>query len=167
MRAIDLDWSKIPNFSKEEFPDNVLYYMDERIIYALSDIRQKSGCPILPSPVTRAHVRHDNSGSRHSTLNKTRLSDATDFFCAWEDAMEILLAIRNHPDIRGYGIYDSMMISGAPGEKAMFHIDTRPRGIVCWWGKGRDPVNYVYMSPEELKEYLKKFLQKKGIKEED
>ena len=166
MRASSLNWQEMPNFSNTEWPDNVLYYMDERIIYALSDIRQKTGCPIYPSPVARAHVRHDNSGSRHSTLNKTRLSDATDFFCSLENSMEILKAIQNHPDIRGYGIYDSMRFGGKAGEMAMFHIDTRPRGIVCWWGKGRDPVNYIYMSPEELKEYLKSFLSIKLNKED-
>ena len=166
MRASSLNWQEIPNFSMTEWPDNVLYYMDERIIYALSDIRQKSGCPIYPSPVVRAHIRHDNSSSRHSTLTKSRLSDATDFFCSWENSMEILKAIQSHPVIQGYGVYDRMMYNGAPGEMAMFHIDTRPRGIVCWWGKGRDPVNYIYMSPEELQEYLKSFLSIKLNKED-
>lgn len=161
MRAIDLDWSKIPNFSTIEWPDNVLYYMDERVIYALSDIRQKSGCPIYPSPVARAHVRHDNSGSRHSTLNMSRLADATDFFCDWNGAADVLQAIIAHPDIRGYGIYDSMKFGGAAGEKAMFHIDTRPRGDVCWWGQGREPVQYIYMQPSELQKYLKDFLKRR------
>lgn len=159
MRASDLNWDRIPNFSPAEWPEGVLEYMDDRIIYALSDVREESRCPIWPSTDPEAHVRHSTSDSRHSTLLKHRLVDATDFFSRWQDAQTILKAILQNDAIGGIGIYDAMKFDGPPGELAMFHIDCRPVDLVCWWGEGRNPVNYIYMNPKELKEKLKNFLE--------
>ncbi len=156
MRASQLDWSKIDKFSPGEWPDGVLEYMDDRIIYALRDIRVKSGCTMWPSPVYGAHVRHDK-GNRHNTLQRTRLADATDFFTTWKDAEAVLETILLFPNvIKGFGVYDSMKFkTDIVGEYCMFHIDTRPVGPVCWWGQGREPVIYVYMQPFELLDRLK------------
>lgn len=151
MRASELDFSKIRWFSRSEWPKGTLFRMDERILLGLFDIREIADSEMHPSPVYQAHVRNETSSSRHSLLQGERLSDATDFFCRWEDSPQIARAIIDHRDLRGYGFYTDMRYSRESSTRyGMFHIDTRPRGPVCWIGEGREPVRYVYLTPSQL-----------------
>lgn len=157
--ALSLNWSKdvTSRITQSEFPAGVLEHMNANVIIALSDIRTEVGRPLFPSPVAGAHVRHTNTGSRHSTRNGQRLSDATDFFVAWEDAWAYLEAIERHPNINGVGIYTDMLFRAGPeGTWAMFHIDTRPADQKLDWVGWRETRNhsmkYVYKQ-QRLAEY--------------
>ena len=136
INALSLDWDKeiTPRIRQHEFPAGVLEHMDANVILALSDIRTEVGRPLLPSPVFGAHVRHSVTGSRHSTRDGQRLSDATDFFVAWEDAWAYLETAERHPNINGIGIYTDMLFRDGPeGTWAMIHIDCRPENLKADW----------------------------------
>lgn len=142
--AAELDWqaSVTENLQPNEWPDDVLGYMTAGVILELSDLREQVGAPVWPSPVPRAHVREEDSISRHSLKNGARLSDATDFFLRWADAPAYLRHAMRSERIGGIGIYDSMKFRGGPGTYCMMHIDTRPERVM-WVGNGREPVEYV------------------------
>lgn len=148
MKASDLNWAEVPNFGAREWPSGVLDQMSAGVIRALANARQTlpGSHRIDPSPVAGAHVRPTGS-SRHSTRGGARLSDATDFYTDWDYAAAVLAALRRVPEIGGIGIYTDMMWSGQEGDRAMFHIDTRPDRLewVGWRESRRDPIQYVYL----------------------
>ena len=145
-----------PNFSRDEFPGDVLRHMDPAVIAALVEIRQTAGVAIYPSPVYGAHVRHDSSGSRHSTHGGTRKSDATDCFVAWSDWWTLWPVIQRASAVGGIGLYTEMHFRGDDmGQWAMFHIDCRPKRIV-WLGyrdDAGDSLSYIYEAREPRRYY--------------
>jgi len=152
--AADLDWDTevTPYLRPDEWPEGVLGQMDARVVLALSDLREKTDVPMIPSPVSGAHVRDGTSGSRHSVHGGDRLSDATDFFVPWVGAEDVWDAANRHPGIGGIGLYDQMMLRGTPGELCMVHIDCREEEDIAWIGHGRTsagrPQEYVYCRNE-------------------
>lgn len=152
--AADMDWSGITRFSPSEWPAGVLEYMDPRIIRVVSDIRDAlpEDHSMTPSPVDRAHVRHEVSGSRHSTRERARLSDATDIYMAWPHVWAAWLEAQRHPEVGGLGIYTDMLWAGQLRRKAMLHIDTRPERLVwvAWRRDQHDPMKYVYLHSDPI-----------------
>lgn len=159
MRASELDFNTIKNFLAHEWPEGVLEHMEADVIRVLQSIRFAAGYPVIPSPVPGAHVRHSYSGSRHSTKNGTRLSDATDFYCEWPHAQRVWHTILGHPGVGGAGIYTDMMLRGTEGDACMFHIDLRPTRVVwvAWRQDRNSPMNYVYDKAEQ-----QRILQERG-----
>lgn len=157
MKASDLDWGEVPNFSLHEWPSGVLDQMDARVIRALANARLAlpPSHKLNPSPVAAAHVRATGA-SRHSTQGGHRLSDATDFFCDWAHASRTLQSLRRTPEIGGIGIYTDMIFSGKEGDRCMFHIDCRPERLewVGWRQSRRDPINYVYLAGDPIEYHL-------------
>lgn len=139
-----------PRISKEEFPAGVLDKMNLRIIELMSDLRERSGVAMFPSPEAGAHVR-EIGNSRHSTKEGTRLSDAVDFFCSWEGAARVLQETRRIYGIGGIGIYTDMIFRGQPeGVWCMFHIDARPERLewVGWRESQKHKTQYVYFNSD-------------------
>lgn len=153
MKASDLNWSQkvSKHLNPSEWPGDVLQHMTETVILALSDLRTSTGVPMIPSPVEGAHVRQRECASRHCTQGG-RLSDATDFFVAWQHAPRVLLHAAHQGSIGGLGIYDRLMLRGTPGDFCMFHIDTRTQPV-RWVGHGREPVEYVYAHEDPARYY--------------
>ena len=143
MPASELDWSSDihERLSPGEWPAGTLDHISADTILLLSSARGIANCPFWPSPVPRAHVRHEYSQSQHSTHERTRLAKATDFFTRWQDAPKVLRILQS-THAGGIGIYDSLAFRGSPGDFCMFHIDTRPERLL-WAGVGRDPVRYI------------------------
>ena len=150
MKASELDWGELPNFSPEEWPGGVLSQMSADLVLCVQEVRRHTG-PLYPSPVAGAHVR-DSGASRHSTEGGERLSDATDLFCEWRHVSDIVAEALAHPGINGIGLYNAMIFRGGePGDWAMVHLDARPPSeAACWLGVGREPVRYTTVRPGEL-----------------
>lgn len=158
-KASELDWDHevTRNLRPHEWPEGVLEYVTAESVLLLSDLRTDTGHPMYPSPVEAGHVRHrarrpgPTNGDRHATDNGRRLSDAADFFVAWEDAPVYLRAIMRRAEVGGWGIYNGLMLRGTPGDFCMFHVDLRPEHV-AWAGLGRDeygrPAEYVSESAE-------------------
>ena len=135
-----IDFSGTNNFHADEWPDGTLEYMNQRVFNALFELRRRVDCPLVPSPLFGAHVRHDGGGSRHSKYNGNRLSDATDFFAYDKNKLHnILVAARSIDAIGGLGIYFDTVPS------VMFHIDTRPEKLD--WIRSEDKYIYLQKTP--------------------
>lgn len=134
MKAIDLDFTG-QKFSPKEFPAGSLEWLDANVILALFDIRNNlpSDAAMFPSPLLGGHVRHNRSTSRHSTLQRTQLSTATDVFIRWENVWEAITEAYKHPLVGGLGIYTDNMLRGVRGDFAMLHIDIRPKSEFIQW----------------------------------
>lgn len=141
-RATQLDWLG-QRFSKSEWPEGVLSQMDAKVIGALFNIRNNlpPTHALYPSPLYGAHVRNDDTGSRHSIDHGQRLSDATDFFCKREHAAEVWFEILKHPSVSGIGVYRNSLYRGSTTEYTMFHIDTRPFSQKAMWVADRETPN--------------------------
>lgn len=145
MKASDLKWAAIDNFSPEEWPVGVLEHMDSSIILALEGVREESGIIMRPSPRPDAHVR-EYGNSRHSTKGGTRLSDATDVFVpgGWNDALKVWQAAQRCPELGGIGIYVNKQWGG---RMPMLHLDCRPERLL--WVCRTHPVtgrdDYIYL----------------------
>lgn len=104
---------------------------------------------MTPSSLYGAHVRHDDSGSRHSTKEKTRLSDATDLHVSSIGRMiAAMLTAEQIPAIGGIGIYFD---TNTP----LIHIDKRPNRLVwlCYTENGKRV--YLYRENDAVKFYKK------------
>ena len=129
--------SWIPEFSPDEWPDNITDQMSPILFHkGLFPLRQLSGIKMYPSQLPAAHVRAEGQ-SRHSTRGGTRLSDATDMHV---DSVQQMLRVLTHAqrieDIGGIGIYWNT-------KRPMFHIDMRPQRIL--WHRTKEG-NYIYLS---------------------
>lgn len=161
MNALDLNF-KVTKFSMEEWPidDNgqsVLKSMSPDVIKALFELRESvpDDCLMIPSPLVRAHIRSEPTGSRHSLKGGSRLSDATDFYVPRRYANIAWIQAMMHPQIGGVGIYQHSFLNGNYDGYTMLHIDTRPRSEArCWVASRNSPNNsFKYISiihPEEM-----------------
>lgn len=153
MRAINLNWDRIRNFSVREWPDlqgeNVLNWMDARVITdVLIPFRQQVWFPVIPSIVAGAHVRHDNSGSLHSTRNKTKLSTATDFFIQRRFLQNALTHITNIPAAKGIGFVFNARWNGEL--TPMIHVDIRNENRLFWLVTRSGDYVYLNSSPRNF-----------------
>lgn len=152
MKASELDWSKLPNFSAGEWPTGVLEHMDARVIEALQRGRAKLPAQFAmhPSPLPRAHVR-DTGDSQHSTQGGTRLSTATDFFMKWDTVWDAWAVFLADPEVGGVGIYVDTWLGDDSITRPMLHVDARPERLmwVCWRKGGKDGrIVYTYHHQE-------------------
>lgn len=144
------------NMQPHEWPAGSLDHMDADLFTDCAfPLRKVSGVPMMPSSLYGAHVRHDDSGSRHSTKKGTRLADATDLQVSSIGRMiAVLLAAERIPAIGGIGIYFDT-------NKPMIHIDKRPNRLV-WlcsqeWNKYKEKWErvYLYRENDPIKFYQK------------
>ena len=134
-----IDFSNTEHFTASEWPEGTLEHMNQRVFDALFELRSRVDCPMTPSNLARAHVRHEASFSRHSTNNMKRLADATDVFLGNpEMAHHVLVAARSIEGIGGIGIYFDTKPS------VMLHIDMRPDKLDWVRSKGE----YIYLQKE-------------------
>lgn len=156
MKAVDLDFSK-ERFKPSEWPSGSLEWLDAKVVQTIFDIRNRlpSDHLMIPSPLLGGHVRHEVSGSQHSTLGGTRLSTATDIFMSWEHVHMAIVEAYRHPLVGGLGIYTDNMLKGERGDYAMLHIDIRPKSeFVQWIGwrtPGQKSLTYTYFNKEPKK----------------
>lgn len=113
------------NVQPNEWPVGALEWMDADLFTdCVFPLRKMSGIPITPSSLVAAHVRHDDSGSRHSTKLRARMSDATDLQVSTISRMVALMNYAEQiPAIGGIGIYFD---TNTP----LVHIDGRPNRLV-------------------------------------
>lgn len=154
-------------FNPEEWPEGALSQMDARVVSALFTIR--NNLPVThtlwPSPVYAAHVRNDDTGSRHSIEHGKRLSDATDFFCKREHAAMVFFEILKQPRVFGIGVYRNALFRGSTEDYTMFHIDTRSGYEKAMWVADREspkePFQYTSINRDPQKFF--EVLAKNGI----
>lgn len=163
MRASELDYTGT-GFKPEEWPEGALFQMNSNVITALFDIR-KHGYSIFPSPIYTAHVRNDDTGSRHSIKHGTRLSDATDFFTLRSDAVVVYNACKAHPLIGGLGVYQNSLYRGSSDLYTMFHIDCRDVERQLRWVGTRDVPRGAFQYHYDVNDFDKfqYLLQSKGV----
>jgi hypothetical protein len=138
------------NMQPHEWPAGTLDHMDADLFTDCAfPLRKLSGIPMTPSSLYGAHVRHDDSGSRHSTKKETRLSDATDLHVSSIGRMiAAMLTAEQIPAIGGIGIYFD---TNTP----LIHIDKRPNRLVwlCYTENGKRV--YLYRENDAVKFYKK------------
>lgn len=125
--------------SESEFPGDSAGWLDARLMEdIIFPVRKSSGVPMWPSKLERAHVRHEVSGSQHSTQGKTELSRATDFHVRdYESLMKVMAHLEQNDSVGGVGLYFD---TNTP----MFHVDLMAsRGMRLVWVRTRDG-DYVY-----------------------
>ena len=122
-----------------EFPKGTLKWLHYRTIKELILLRLElpGNAYMYPSPLKRAHVRHDEKvligiDSQHSTINKTRLSVATDVFVEPSYWYDYLMSGIKRFD--GVGIYldNFITLRGNRMNYPMFHFDKRIDGFLFW-----------------------------------
>lgn len=152
--AESMNWKRIERFTPGEWPPETLEFMDPSVIDALAEIRDQlpADHTMTPSPIPRAHVRHEDSGSRHATNFRARLADATDIFMEWRHVWPAWSAALATPRVGGLGIYTDMVWAGQASRKAMLHIDTRPDRVVwvAWRENAKAPMKYVYLHSDPI-----------------
>ncbi len=151
MRAENLDFSRLRYFDRNEFPGDVLDHMEALIILLLNKLRNglPAGYSIYPSPVERAHVRQEESSSRHSTMCGKRLSDATDFFMCWEHIFLAWQEAQRIVEIGGIGLYLDTRYQSKT--MPMMHIDARDERLL-WVSIQKEKERiYVYHHIDPIK----------------
>ncbi|AUR84351.1 hedgehog signaling/DD-peptidase zinc-binding domain protein [Vibrio phage 1.054.O._10N.261.52.A1] len=138
------------NMQPNEWPTGTLDHMDADLFTdCVFPLRKISGVPMTPSSLFGAHVRHDDSGSRHSTKEETRLADATDLQVSSIGRMiAVMLAAEQIPAIGGIGIYFDT-------NKPMIHVDKRPNRLVWLCYKEDGKRVYLYRENDPIKFYKK------------
>lgn len=129
LTAADLDWSRIRHFERDEFRGaafaggpaiDLTPMIDARLIFALDELRELLGAPLIVSPVDGAVVRLDGDpASRH--YGHQRLSDACDLFTPRASLDRCFEAAQRVSEIGGVGLYPHTR------PHPLIHIDTRPR----------------------------------------
>ena len=138
------------NMQPQEWPVGTLDHMDADLFTdCVFPLRKMSGVPMTPSSLYGAHVRHDDSGSRHSTKEEKRLADATDLQVSSIGRMiAVMLSAEQISAIGGIGIYFGT-------NKPMVHIDKRPNRLVWLCYKEDGERVYLYRENDPIKFYKK------------
>lgn len=135
--ASQIDWNLVTYFGPDEWPDDILEYLDSNLITAINSLRMRSGQRIDPSPLHDGWVRTDGSTtSRHyigkSKDNPDRLSDAGDIF-PHGDILQIWRVAVTMDVFGAVGLYTDTIYEDKPWP--MLHLDIRARGkgSSVWW----------------------------------
>jgi len=133
MNASTLDpsaYHSFPEFAEYGIP---LDLVSASLLVTLQRIRDKTGIPIIPSPVHAGWARTNGSEtSRHYAVG--RLSDAGDIFPDRGRFLELYLHLQQVSDIGGIGIYADT--NGPDGEPwPMIHFDLRPVDLRVFWAR--------------------------------
>jgi hypothetical protein len=135
MTANDLFPREYSNFPEMEGRD--LHRVDAQFVLDLQWFRNRTGIPMLLSPVQGALSRTDDGAvnSRHFAVN--RLCDAGDFFPDPSQFFECWFAAIHCERFGGIGIYADTRLNGKP--RPLLHLDTRPKtGMVpIMWARDK------------------------------
>ena len=123
---MSVDWNKIKNFKKSDFPEDPDQLAESDLIYTLQELREFLKSPIYPSPAKGALARLSGSiRSQHYAVN--RKSTAIDVFIEGIP-IDILVHILSFHKFNGIGFYP--LTTGPNGKQwPMFHLDLRPVGF--------------------------------------
>ena len=137
------------NMKPHEWPKGTLQHMSAGLFTdCIFPLRVVSGVPMSPSPLFEAHVRSDNSNSRHNVKND-RLSDATDMQVSTVKRMlKVMIAAETINAIGGIGIYFDT-------HKPTIHIDQRKIRLVWLAYKENGKRVYLYRENDPVKFYIK------------
>jgi len=157
-----IDWSQIPNFSRDSFPVEDINFVSPTLIYTLQDFRDILGDAIWPSPIEAGLVRQDDEGSMHYSNPPSQYSKAIDVF-AKGNAFQNLMMAMNCQLWGGIGIYLDTEFQGK--KWPMLHLDLRELGkghskktALVWvrdWNS-----KYKYLQYENNPKYIAKVFKK-------
>lgn len=118
------------NFALHEWSDpTVLTFVDERVLVALDDLRDRFGRPIYPSQVDAGWARMTGSPTSQHYADG-RLATAADIFPE-RPVLDCWLAAIADPRWGGFGLYlDTRAAPKQPG--SMLHLDLREGPRVFW-----------------------------------
>lgn len=134
---------------REEWPSAIIEELHPDVIALAQEIREVTGCVMIPSPVERAHVRREIGGSTHNTNEGTRLATGTDLFLRNEQAKIFWALAQTSKKLGGFGIYFDKQLHSE--KRVMVHLDTRDTRVkwVCPSKENRtDPSVYIYYNHE-------------------
>ena len=157
--ASHLKFDNIRFFNANEFPGGVLENLEAGLVLTLNAIRKRvpESASWTPSPLFSAHIRDDDSGSRHNIQGGERLADATDGFVTWPYLQHYFIELNRHPEIGGFGIYPDMTYGGKFRSRPMIHVDLRLERI-CWVATRDEPndeLEYTYLHAEPATYFAK------------
>jgi len=140
MNASTLDpsaYHSFPEFAEYGIP---LDLVSASLLVTLQRIRDKTGIPIIPSPVHAGWARTNGSEtSRHYAVG--RLSDAGDIFPVKGRCLELWARLLETSNIGAVGLYcDTNGPDGTP--HPMLHFDLRPAKMKVLWVRDSD---YYYL----------------------
>jgi hypothetical protein len=147
-----LDWSKYPDFSPEEFPEDPNAYASEYLLATLQSARSALKVPIYPSPAPGALARFDRTTSMHfCDPDKYEYSKAVDFFVAGNpvDAFYKLVMSRTFYRI---GVYFDTRYRGQ--NWVMFHGDNGYSNLTRLWFRDKGKYYYPRYTPGKGGDYL-------------
>lgn len=122
---------------RKEWPVNVVDKMRDSIFAISFAVREVTGMPMRPSPIEEAHIRYEDSTSKHAIgvagLGK---SGATDLFLLDKSKVaDYWMKAQTVAGLGGFGIYFDTMLDGKP--TVMAHLDDRPERTL-WLCPSRD-----------------------------
>jgi hypothetical protein len=134
---------------KEEWPTEVIPYMADSVFNMSIGLRELTGCTMVPSPVVAAHIRFEDSTSRHAVgVNGNKKATATDWFGRNDQATKFWMSAQRLPGLGGFGIYFDCKLSGE--KRVMYHGDVR-RQRLLWLCPDQDDREYIYYHKEPLR----------------
>lgn len=123
-----IDWQKVPNFNKTNFPEDPDKYAAPQLLYNLQTQREIIGKPIIPSPVKGALARtspNQESSQHYSEPEMGILSKAVDVFPVGDPLDNLFFALTSQL-WGGIGVYFDTIYGGKAW--IMFHLDLRELG---------------------------------------
>lgn len=147
-----MDWNKINNFTKGEFPEDPEQFADLQLIRNLDKFRDILNCRLFPSPRSGALARFDIEAETSQHYAVDRKSTGVDAFpdCpiwkAWMHAVSCGLW-------KGIGVYFDTYYKNKPWN--MLHLDIRKQQRISLWFR----VGKEYYYPLSDKRHMKLFYQ--------
>lgn len=135
-------YQSFPEFAEYGIP---LELVSASLLVTLQSVRDKTGIPITPSPLSDGWVRTSGSEtSRHYAVN--RLSDAGDIFPAKGRCLELWARLLETSNIGAIGLYaDTNGPDGSPWP--MIHFDLRDARQKVLWGRDGE---YFYLPQDRV-----------------
>ena len=156
MKASELN----PQTSYPDFPEFQRYSLpldklNAATLITLQTVRDRTGIPVIPSPLPDGWARTDGSKtSRHYAVG--RLSDAGDIFPARGRCMELWARLQAVQNIGAVGLYcDTRGPDGAPWP--MIHFDLRNARNKLLWARDGDYF-YLHKQPGRFWQIVQKII---------
>ena len=153
----------IPELQPNEFPggtDTTNLMSPDLFHYCIFPLRERSGVPMTPSEVVRAHVRLKDSdkGSMHYAGGES-LSRASDLFVANRHVAKVYNTALKIESIGGFGLYFDTLRKEV---RTMFHADDRNGNHRVLWVRDNGVYTYFHHNPIRYYEVLTKCLKRIG-----
>jgi len=128
---------------RNEWPEISIEFMSDEVIELAQEVREVTGVPMVPSPISEAHVRFSNDRSLHCIgLVGGAQSRATDLYLINNlDAALFWMKAQSVSELGGFGIYFDTHLSSQ--KRVMAHLDTRA-GRLLWLCPDEPARRYVY-----------------------